>query len=150
MSKKGRNRKGKRLAAPGAPADTNALSRDQLLRAAAMGDLAFVRAAWKKAEEARWLWEAMRNDILVNGALNGQTDVVWVLIDCGVDVGAVVVEGWTTVEMAAACGHTETAQVLQSAIDRTDALSDRMRLRRVVGADGTDREGDAPGRSRII
>ncbi|HEY8327493.1 MAG TPA: hypothetical protein VIO59_03475 [Rhodanobacter sp.] len=122
---------------------------DAVRWAAMAGDVAVVREAWNHAEKALAFLAGMRNDILLNAAANGQTDVARVLIDVGVDLSPVEVEGLTLPVVAEQCGHTETARVLQAAMDRTDALRDRVRLRRVVGADSMEQEVE-PARGRLM
>ncbi len=117
--------------------------------AAVVGEVAVVRSAWTHAEEALAKLAEMRNDIAINAALNGQTDVAQVLIEAGVDLSVVEVEGLTLPALAERCGYTETARVLQAAIDRTEAERDRMRLRRVADADSMEREAE-PARARIM
>lgn len=122
---------------------------DALRCAAVLGDVAFVRAAWGHAEKTLAYLSAMRNDILINAAAYGQTDVVRVLIDAGVDLSPVMFEGRTLPAIAEQCGNTETASVLQAAIDRTEAMRDRLRLRRVVDADLMEQEAE-PAQARIM
>ena len=57
---------------------------------------------------------AVHQSVLHNAAAHGRTEVIGVLLDCGVGVNGSIPPGLTALQYAIANGHAEAAELLRS------------------------------------